>query len=1234
MTFLAMDRLRIDAMRRRQLLLSVSLLAGSSAKYGREAYAQPICLPAGGTHYLCEGTSSDTQSIISDNANVEAGNSVVIETDPVKGGNGGNAISISGGGDIRFVSSPGSYVVLSGETNGLSIISTGDIGTTPGSVFVETSGYFVGRYGINAVNYGNGAATIHFDGTAIGTNVGLSARSVASAGGLFITAGKNAYITGDTSGLSAINTGSGPTVVKVDGYVGSAGQAIAVINTPLGSDMSITTGADSEVLGLTGIFARHVGSGTARIDVGGKVTGTGQYGVLLRGQNNAGDLVITTAAGSVVTGARGISLDNRGRGDSLVVVSGDVLSNHTFDSTVVVSNGANAGDATVITQAGSNIEGRSSGIIVSNGGTGVSTVAVNGNVSAYLEHGIYVHNSGSAAGIAVTVGRSGRVAGNKYGINAQNDAGGETEILVNGDVIGTTDSGVRAFNGAGASNLIVTAGAQSTISGRLAGISAFNTGTGGTTVALAGHITSTYGVAVNVGNGVTATDLTVSTAAGSTIEGVSGISAVNTGTGATTVTIGGDVLGSGDDGIFLSGGQGSRLSILRGATVTSQGTTTDDDAIEIGGQANVTVAGSVMGGGGYAIRFDTANVFDDRLELQPGWEVKGKVDAGLGFDTLAFGGSAAGTGSADMAFDMTRVDIGGTGVPGADFLGFDAFAKTGTSVLELTGSNNGVADFAVDQGTVALNARLPGMTFAVGSGATLAGDGTAGSFVFGSGATAAPGKAGEIGLLTSQGSADFGAGSRFLVDVAANGKSDRIAAGSAAVDGGTVVVNAVPSSGVFVDGQRFVILDAAGGLQGGFDRIEKRFDSIFLDFAFANTPTQVAIETDVTSFDSAAATANQAAVARSLFAFGGSSDPDAQSVYNSILFARTAEEAQADFDAASGEIYADLQTALANSSIGFGRVLRMHAGLPPTVTPAGEPLAYASTPLAVRGTGAPFPPAASGAAHGLWGQMIAGSASIDGDGAAADLDLTLGGVAAGAEILESDSGFSAGLAFGYVHTRASQLSSDAEVDSGHVGVYAAMESGPLLLTAATHFGLHNLETSRDAVIGGVGGTATASYGAQSLGVSAAARYRLEVGNLTVSPFTGVDAAYVHSNGATESGAGVLNLTIDPADYAAGTLAAGLALGQQWQLDGEARLSAEVGAAYERGFGGAPDQSLAFVVGPGYTISGVDLDGNRLALEARLDLSFDRGLTFSGGYRGSFGADSTTQTGEFSIGYKF
>ncbi|HEV7275421.1 MAG TPA: autotransporter domain-containing protein [Devosiaceae bacterium] len=1234
MTVLAGSRVRLVAMRRRQLLVSVSLLAGAFATYGRGAYAQQVCAPSGGTSYLCTGTSKDTQTITRDNASVEAGSPLVIETDPAKGGNGGNALAISGRGDIRFVSAPDGYVVLSGETNGLNIVSTGDIGTAPGSLLVDTSGYFVGRYGINATGYhGSGPTTIRFDGTAIGSVAGISARNAGGAGGLSVTAGENAYIEGGSTGLFATNFG-GSAVIAVDGFVGSGGRAINVINGAISADLSIATGASSEVYGLVGITARHAGSGTARLDIGGEVTGTGRYGVVLEGEPNAGNLVITTAAGSRVTAAEAaIGLKNRGRGDSLIEIGGDVVNSHTFGHGVLLINRGYAGDATVITHEDSNIAGRNRGIYLANGATGVSTVSVHGKVSATQQDGIYVRNYGDATGIAITAGASAQVEGGKYGVNAHNLAGGQTNIVIDGDVAGTSRVGAYAVNGAGATDLAVTTGSQSTISGGTAGIWALNQGTGATTVTLTGDVVSA-GEAIVAFNVATATDLVVTTAAGSTMEGLRGIRAVNLGIGATEVTIGGDVLGSTSQGIFLASTHGSRLSILEGATVTSQGTTVDADAIRIAGQSLVTVAGAVASNAGHAIRFDTTNAYDDRLELQPGWDVEGIVDAGLGLDTLAFGGSTSGAAGVDSTYDMTRVDIGGTGAPDADFFGFETFAKTGTSVFELTGSNSGVAEFAVTQGTLVLNADLAGMDLAVGSGGSLIGTGTGGSFAFGTGATVAPGTAGEIGVLTAQGPADFDAGSRFLLDIEANGGADRIVADTAAIGGGTVVVSAGPSNGVFVNGQRFVIVDATGGVLGKFDGIEKAYDSVFLDFDLAQTPTQVAVETNVIAFESAAATKNQETVARRLFTFAQSADPDAQSVYSSILFAPTIEDAQAAFDAASGEIHASLPTAIANAGIGFGQILRTRAGLPPAAAPAVEPLAYAPAPLAAQAIDAAVDPAAPDAAHGLWGQLMAGGASIAGGGTAGDLDLSFGGIAAGTEAVWSGAGFSAGLALGYTRNEASVASSQAAIDSAHVGVYGAMESGPLLLSAATHFGIHSVETSRDVLVGGVGGTAIASYGAQSLGISAAARYRLEVGGVTVSPFAGVDAAFVHSQGATETGAGVLNLSIDPADYVTGTMVAGLALGHEWQLDGEARLRTEVSAAYEHSLGGAPDRNLAFAGAPGYTLSGADLEDHRLALEAKLDLSFDGGLTFSGGYRGTFGADSTSHSGQLSISHKF
>jgi iron-sulfur cluster assembly accessory protein len=47
-----------------------------------------------------------------------------------------------------------------------------------------------------------GGATIDFDGVALGSHTGISARNAGGAGGLSVTLGENAYVDGATAGLA------------------------------------------------------------------------------------------------------------------------------------------------------------------------------------------------------------------------------------------------------------------------------------------------------------------------------------------------------------------------------------------------------------------------------------------------------------------------------------------------------------------------------------------------------------------------------------------------------------------------------------------------------------------------------------------------------------------------------------------------------------------------------------------------------------------------------------------------------------------------------------------------------------------------------------------------------------------------------------------------------------------------------------------------------------------------
>ena len=239
--------------------------------------------------------------------------------------------------------------------------------------------------------------------------------------------------------------------------------------------------------------------------------------------------------------------------------------------------------------------------------------------------------------------------------------------------------------------------------------------------------------------------------------------------------------GTGDDGIyFYTNGTQPLTIIQQGGTIRSDGADADDYGVEIqGGAGDVTLAGSVVGGAGGAVQFDAANNRDDRLELQPGSSVTGLVQAGLGTDAFVLGGVGA------QSFDISLVDADGTADAGEQFLGFETFTKEDGSTWTLTGTNDEITALAVNGGLLNVNGNMAAAAFTV-NGGSLGGSGTLGSVTATAGGVVAPGN--SIGTLNVAGNITFQPGSFFDVEIDAAGNSDRVAAGTATINGGTVRV--------------------------------------------------------------------------------------------------------------------------------------------------------------------------------------------------------------------------------------------------------------------------------------------------------------------------------------------------------------------------------------------------------------------------------------------------------------
>ena len=104
--------MKLQAMRR-TLMMGSAMAATGFVGYGRGAYA--ACLATTSPSYVCSGSETTTQTINANGATVSTVPGFSIDT-RLPGGWGGDAITITGGGNLSFTDAYGS--TISGEAAG------------------------------------------------------------------------------------------------------------------------------------------------------------------------------------------------------------------------------------------------------------------------------------------------------------------------------------------------------------------------------------------------------------------------------------------------------------------------------------------------------------------------------------------------------------------------------------------------------------------------------------------------------------------------------------------------------------------------------------------------------------------------------------------------------------------------------------------------------------------------------------------------------------------------------------------------------------------------------------------------------------------------------------------------------------------------------------------------------------------------------------------------------------
>ena len=254
------------------------------------------------------------------------------------------------------------------------------------------------------------------------------------------------------------------------------------------------------------------------------------------------------------------------------------------------------------------------------------------------------------------------------------------------------------------------------------------------------------------------------------------------------------------------------------------------------------------------------------------------------------------------------------------FLSFETLSMQG-SAWTLTGTGTFSTSTTVDSGLLTVNGTLTSPTVTVNSDGTLGGTGTVIGNVLVNG-TMAPGN--SIGTLNITGNYTQAVGSTYNVEVIPAAADLISISGTATLQGGTVNVLTMPV--MYMPGQRYTILTAAGGVTGTYSTVTD--DAPFVDFALAYDLNNVYLDVflSVVPFQEVAQTFNQRAAAGALWSLGMGNV-----LFDALLPLETSQ-AQNAFDLLSGEIHASVLTMLLEQSRfirdAIGGRLRQFAGGP------------------------------------------------------------------------------------------------------------------------------------------------------------------------------------------------------------------------------------------------------------------------------------------------------------------
>lgn len=546
----------------------------------------------------------------------------------------------------------------------------------------------------------------------------------------------------------------------------------------------------------------------------------------------------------------------------------------------------------------------------------------------------------------------------------------------------------------------------------------------------------------------------------------------------------------------------------------------------------------------------------------------------------------------------------------ADIFGIGNINKTDLGTLILNGTNTYTGSTEINSGRLIVNGSLDSLETFVRSGGTLGGTGAlAGTTFVNSGATLAPGN--SIGTLTV-GNIEFAAGSIYTVELNDGGNiagvnNDLInATGTVTINGGAVHVtpeNGTDTGTTYTPGA-YTIVTAGGGVSGAFDTLTD--DYAFLDFALSYDASNVFLNSSLvaTTFCLDGMTMNQCAAGEGTFSLG------AGGLFTAVLKLSTAEASGA-MDQLSGEVHASAKTALLDDSrfVRESVLGRMNGASGQAEKKINERFAF-------------------------WGEGFGSWGNWDSDGNAATLDRNISGLVMGGDAMVTDN-VRVGAMGGYSHSSldVDARASAAAADSYTLGAYAGGQWGAYSLNGGVAHSWHSIEAARAVAFTGFADALSAEYDARTLQVYGEAAYDIDLDSTRLTPFANLAHVRLNTDGYVEAGGeAALTAAVSKVNATFSTL--GLRGARVLDLGG-AGGAVSMGLGWRHSFDDlTPDTTHALAGGDAFTVYGVPLGKDMLALNAGLGVSVGKTATLGISYNGQIGSGVSDHGARASFTLRF